>query len=117
MPLYQAIQPLIEAHPWTKNGDHPMDRTVNNINEGAVVGRHPSSWDPTGDTVCKTCDRPMREHGILKIAAKDSPSVVCPGDYIETIRDPKQRIMGYRLHHKKSFESKFEKVITQKVKK
>ncbi|QBX32148.1 hypothetical protein [Pseudomonas phage PA1C] len=40
MPYYQAILPLVEAHQWFKNGDHPMDRTVNGINEGAIVGRH-----------------------------------------------------------------------------
>ncbi|QEM41730.1 hypothetical protein [Pseudomonas phage vB_PaeM_PS119XW] len=117
MPYYQAILPLVEAHQWFKNGDHPMDRTVNGINEGAVVGRHISYGSVQGGMDCPVCNCKMALHGILKVRIDDSPSVVCPGDYIEFIRDDKKRILSYRLHHKKEFESIFEKVIANGAKK
>ena len=116
MPFYKAIKPALEAHQWFENGDHPMDLTINRINEGAVVKRHPTYKTVQGGMLCKTCNKPMGVHGKMLTIGNES-AIICPGDYIEFIRNDKGRILGYEHHEKKLFEETFEKIIVTGVKK
>lgn len=103
---------LLECHQWFKNGDHPMDGVINNINEGAVVARHISFKNFTGDQRCPHCEQPMGQHGTM--TQKETVDVICPGDYIETKRDAKKRIIGYARHAKKAFDKTYVKFVVKK---
>lgn len=106
MALYSAIIPHVEAIQWFKNGDHPDDHVINNINSGRVVGRHPTAAanNFTGAMLCPTCDKPIKDHGVL-LKTVINNHTVCPGDYIEYIRDPKGRTITYKLWKQREFES------------
>lgn len=99
MALYSALQPQVEANQWFMNGDHPDDHTINRINTGRVVGRHPYYKTPRGESKCNFCDVPLKDHGILGDAI-----TVCPGDYIVTNRNEKGRKLSYTLLKKELFE-------------
>ncbi|ARV77099.1 hypothetical protein PHABIO_471 [Pseudomonas phage Phabio] len=105
MALYSARIPNVEAIQWFKNGDHPDDHVINNINSGRVVGRHSTHLHFTGGQVCNTCDNPIGMHGLLNKAAESNRIVVCPGDYIEYVRDRRGRTIHYKLWHRKEFEA------------
>ena len=110
MALYSALTPLVEAHQWSRNGDHPEDRTINRINTGRVVKRHPF-YKPHVDqhTVCEICNSALGLHGELNpdiyIADLGSGTLVCPGDYIITHRDSKNgRVSGYTVYKQQLFD-------------
>lgn len=107
MALYSALQPVIEANQWHKNGDHPDDHVINNINSGRVIKRHPTynNGNATSLMECNRCGKAIGLHGILdKVMGDLKSQTVCPGDYIETVRDLKGRTVGYTLWKQKSFE-------------
>lgn len=105
MALYTAIHPTLEAIQWHKNGDHPDDHVINNINSGRVVGRHPTSLAKnfTSCMACATCQKPIGSHGILMCTGE----IVCPGDYIEYNRGPKGRTLSYTLWKREHFETTY----------
>jgi len=109
MALYSALVPVVEAVQWHKNGDHPDDHVINNINSGRIVGRHPTyaANNFTGAMVCPTCDKPVKEHGIINKPTAPNNILVCPGDYIEYVRDLKGRALSYNLRKRKEFESNY----------
>lgn len=108
MALYSALVPVVEAIQWFKNGDHPDDHVINNINSGRVVGRHSTyaANNFTGAMVCPICDKPIKDHGILFKSISDD-NTVCPGDYIEYIRDLKGRTINYKLWERAEFEAHY----------
>lgn len=100
MALYSALQPVVELNQWYRNGDHPDDHTINRINTGRVVGRHFSIAEPSlSKTICTDCDCPLGKHGFLNrslsILHPSTCYIVCPGDYIQTHRTDKGKIIGY----------------------
>lgn len=113
MALYSALLPIREANQWYRNGDHPEDRTINRINTGRIVQRHPAKSDPedTG-TICRHCSKPMGEHGLInpqvynRLLGNDDE--VCPGDYIITHRREDGRITGYTVYKRELFEYFYE---------
>lgn len=115
MPYYMPKPELLllECHQWFKNGDCPMDGVINNINEGAIVGRHVSFGNFTGGQLCPTCQKKMADHGVLNKTTQ-TLSVVCPGDYIEIKRDLKKRIIGHVVHAKLAFENTYIKFVVKK---
>lgn len=111
MALYSALHPTVEANQWFRNGDHPDDHTINRINTGRIVGRYvPSVPHEDLQSVCKLCEKPMHVHGSLaaririwdNVTAASIP--VCPGDYIQTHRNDKGRVIGYSLLKRELFE-------------
>lgn len=108
MALYSALLPEVDAVQWFKNGDHPDDHVINNINAGRVVGRHPTYKDNnfTSAMECSTCGKAIGKHGILNLPMLSEDSrVVCPGDYIEVIKGNKNRTLGYKIWKQKNFET------------
>lgn len=103
MPLYSAIQPIVKATQWFKNGDHPDDHVINNINSGRVVGRLTNLRSP--EILCKGCGNKALAHGkLMLLALGQVATTVCPGDYIETVANPKGKTLGYKLWKQKQFE-------------
>lgn len=101
--FYPYVNELV-VNQWFKNGDHPDDRTINKLNEGRVVGKIKSQKTLSNDKPCPLCRYLPKDHGLLKKAI-DKNILVCPGDYIETIKEAKGN--KYRLHKKKNFEKYF----------
>lgn len=113
MALYSALLPVVELHQWKRNGDHPEDRTIHRINEGRVVQRHFSVADPKiAEDICESCECKLKDHGFLntKYAIKHPTTcyIVCPGDYVMTHRDEKQRIIGYTTMPRAHVETFYE---------
>jgi hypothetical protein len=89
MPESQLIIPIVKAHQWFKNGDHPDDESTiiespgDTIlfSEGKVVRRfrHPYT---NGKEDCLDCGRKYNEHGWIDELLKKA---VCPGDWIITL--------------------------------
>lgn len=105
MALYSSLYPVLEANQWFKNGDHPDDHVINNINSGRVVSRLVHT---TPEIKCKVCGNEAFKHGkVLKLAMNEKVSTVCPGDYIQTFRDLKGRTLGYKVWKQKLFEQFF----------
>lgn len=109
MALYSALTPVIEAHQWSRNGDHPEDRTINRINTGRIVQRHPF-YRPHVDhnAECDLCRKPLGDHGVMNpviyLELLGEGNVVCPGDYIITHRDSKNgRVRGYTVYKQELF--------------
>lgn len=108
MALYSALSPVLEAHQWFRNGDHPEDRTINRINTGRIVQRH-ELYRPHVDhnELCPTCSKPMGEHGKLNpqihLWSENEDTEVCPGDYIVTHRDKNGRVRGYTVYRQALF--------------
>lgn len=102
MALYSALIPEIEAIQWFKNGDHPDDHVIRNINTGRVVRRY------NGDEgLCPTCNRLMSLHGVIVKPTLPTENIVCPGDYIQPIRNTKGFTLNYKLWKQLQFESQF----------
>ena len=88
MPFFRKKPVVVEAHRWRKNGDHPQDAVVLVESgeppyvetEGKVVRRFRP--DVNGDSCCRHCSLPMREHGWIDTL--EDGHVVCPGDWIIT---------------------------------
>lgn len=91
---------VIEATPWFKNGDHPLDYSKDhegledgelriftgeerrkNQWEGDIV-RYYRSPDVKGTTRCRHCDKQMHWHGWIETL--EGGHIVCPGDWIIT---------------------------------
>lgn len=82
---------MIEAHQWTKNGDHPDDDCFRPFEdtgvipseprEGAIVRyfRHPRI---PGTDICTSCWRTFHDHGFIDTL--EGGYTVCPGDWIIT---------------------------------
>jgi hypothetical protein len=72
---YRKIPVEIDAHPWNKNGDHPLDGDPDT--EGNLVRyfRHPSR-----SGLCKICNRNYQDHGWIDTL--EGGHIVCPGDMI-----------------------------------
>lgn len=109
MALYSALVPLLEAHQWSRNGDHPEDRSINRINTGRIINRHPF-YKPHSDhnTSCELCGNPLGLHGVINenvyLSLIGDSSQVCPGDYIITHRDSKNgRVRGYTVYRQELF--------------
>ena len=89
---------------WNKNGDHPNDdvwrrfEDTGNLpeipREGKIVRyyRHPSV---SGHSICASCKHTMHYHGVLD--AGDHFEKVCPGDYIFSTIDSKQKYRYWRI--------------------
>lgn len=110
MALYSALQPTIEANQWFRNGDHPDDHTINRINTGRVVGRAvPTNRELELMLNCTLCDKPISKHGQLNsmksLSILDVQLRVCPGDYIQTHRNEKGKVIGYTLLKQQLFEN------------
>lgn len=116
MAFYKPIIEQLEAYRWNKNGDMPGDGVINNINEGAIVKRHITHGHTSGHQLCKICDKPMKDHGIIRNPVDSAKSHVCPGDYVEFIRDAKNRITGYKAHNRKIFELTYVKFTPEGIK-
>lgn len=99
---YPFVKELI-VNQWFKNGDHPDDRTVNRLNDGKVVGRI-LEINKNINKICPLCKHRGKDHGRLNNSI-DGERLVCPGDYIETIKESTK--VFYRLHKKKIFERYF----------
>ena len=88
MPKFRK-KPLVEAHQWFKNGDHPEDACQihalgdggTRLSEGHVV-RYFRRPGRSGDVVCEYCGKPMHEHGWIDTFG--SGHIVCPADWIIT---------------------------------
>lgn len=105
MALYSALHPVLEAIQWFKNGDHPDDHVINNINSGRVVGR---LVHRTPEMQCKGCGNPASAHGkLLRPTPGETITTVCPGDYVQTFRDLKGRTLGHKVWKQKLFEQFF----------
>lgn len=109
MALYSALLPVMEANQWYRNGDHPEDRTINRINTGRIIQRHPT-FKPHSDSllVCEICSKHMGEHGKVNPAVYNgylgTTDEVCPGDYIITHRNKDGRVNGYTVYKRQLFE-------------
>lgn len=109
MALYSALLPLVECNQWFKNGDHPEDRTINRINTGRIVQRHPT-FKPHSDSllICPICKHHMGEHGMINNVVHYHPTdtnrEVCPGDYIQTHRRENGRVLGYSVYKQQLFD-------------
>lgn len=84
MPRFRKKPVVIEAHQWTKNGDHPDDYKPGYYTphlEGMVVGYYRG---PRGDMsqFCEHCGAIMRAHGWIDTL--EGGHIVCPGDWIIT---------------------------------
>lgn len=117
MAIYIPKPEAIEVYQWHKNGDMLGDGVINNINSGAIVGRHGTYGHFTGGQLCPRCDQPIGKHGVLKTpilrrpvkpSADGKPNpiteavdelvrVVCPGNWVRVFRDEKKRITGYSV--------------------
>lgn len=109
MALYSALVPLLEAHQWFKNGDHPEDRTIHGLNSGRIVQRPKLKHQVEIDLLCNICKKPMGIHGFINeqvyYRLKGENQTVCPGDYIVTHRhDTTGRILGYTSYNRNKFE-------------
>jgi len=82
----------IEATQWFKNGDHPLDskekidfgKFRGNLVEGTIVQPYRNA-DLDGEVKCGRCINQMQEHGV--IINKYWSCVVCPSDYVITLKD------------------------------
>jgi hypothetical protein len=76
---------VIEATQWFRNGDHPDDDVLPNLDsslhEGKIVRyyRHP---DDFGERTCEKCGVIMHYHGWIDTL--EGGHIVCPGDWIIT---------------------------------
>lgn len=110
MALYSALTPVLEAHQWHRNGDHPEDRTINRINTGRVIQRHPTYRKGADHRVpCYMCGNPMGLHGVINpivyIPEEDTTNSVCPGDYIITHRSEQNGLTrGYTVYKQQLFD-------------
>lgn len=96
-----AITETLSVVEWYRNGDHPDDRTVNRLNSGKVV--KPITIDNLEhvDKICPLCNCRADKHGILQNAI-DNEIYVCPGDYIESIKERGRTY--YRVHKRGIFD-------------
>lgn len=102
MPFYVPDLHILEAVQWFKNGDIPGDGVINNINQGAVVGRYCAN----GEATCSGCGALLKAHGLLK----STNEMVCPGDYIIIHRNNKNWVMSYTHANKDAFEKVYTKI-------
>ena len=103
MPIYVPKIEPIEVHQWFRLGDHPNDLTVNGLNQPKIVRPYISDRA----YVCNICKRASVEHG--RLATESAVKVVCPGDWIITLRDPKTRLpLGYELITDKELKTNYE---------
>lgn len=112
MAIYIPKPEPIEVYQWFKNGDMPGDGVINNINSGAIVGRHVSHGNFTGYQVCTKCDKPMGAHGVITKRMGELEFVVCPGDWVVVHRDPHKKVYGYSTIRDKILKAKFIDVAT-----
>lgn len=118
--------PVLDAHQWWRNGDHPDDnskrierwggrwissRRAAELTMGEVVGFYavPITNNPPR---CGTCDKLVSSHGRLKRSKQDPPQsdrpIVCPGDWI--ITHPPENPGGhktYSLCRRADFQSRY----------
>ncbi len=98
--MYPIIKEML-VHEWYRNGDHPEDRTVNRLNDGRVVKRVSIEDLENQIKICPLCKQTADKHGILQNAV-DGELYVCPGDYIETIKEGSRT--HYRVHKRIIFD-------------
>lgn len=79
MGTYRKRPVDVEAHQWTKNGDHPEDGPCER--EGRIVRRFRRP-DISGEKQCDICGRTMHDHGWIDTL--EGGHRVCPGDWIIT---------------------------------
>lgn len=109
---YYSLNSELEVVQWLKNGDHPEDRTINGLNEGKIVGRV-RVRQMLSTRACPLCGHAPFKHGLLKNPV-DEQILVCPGDYIETIKEGSS--IKYKLHKKEVFERYFTKDTKEVIK-
>lgn len=112
MAIYIPKPEPIEVHQWFKNGDMPGDGVINDINGGAIVGRHITYDSFTGAQICPKCSLRMRVHGTIQKRLGDLAFIVCPGDWVVTHRDKHKRVLGYSTISDKILKAKFIDVAT-----
>lgn len=112
MAIYIPKPTPIEVYRWTKNGSMPGDGVINNINSGAIVGRHVSYGSFSGDQLCRLCDKPMGTHGVIVKRMPNLDYVVCPGDWVCVHRDEFKKPLGYSTISDKLLKAKFIDVAT-----
>lgn len=87
----------VDAHQWRKNGDHPLDRSVNLLSsdgpflsEGEVVRRflHPNM---SGEHYCAKCGNRAKRHGWIDQGSDGL--TVCPGDWVVSM-GPKYLVLS-----------------------
>ena len=95
---YRRITPIVEAHQWFKNGDHPKDYDREKVGyengelrtwtgaevkangwEGQIV-RYYRRPDIDGQSVCPRCQQIMHDHGFIDEGK--TGYTVCPGDWV-----------------------------------
>lgn len=101
----RKITPIVEAHQWFKNGDHPKDYDQEKVGyengalhtwtgaevkalgwEGQIVRYFRRPGTP-GNLACPECGSIMDHHGWIDSVYSPAETVVCPGD-CETVVCP-----------------------------
>ena len=78
---------VIDATPWWKNGDHPLDNSCPispenpDLSEGELVRFYRPTAYPHGH-VCHHCKLKFHDHGWIDTL--EGGHIVCPGDWIIT---------------------------------
>lgn len=107
MAIYIPKPEPIEVYQWLKNGDMPGDGVINNINSGAIVGRHVSYNTTAGYMACPHCSKPMHAHGTLKKPMLPNDIVICPGDWVRVYRTVRNTIVGYSIVKAKDLHERY----------
>lgn len=127
MAIYIPKPEPIEVYQWKKNGDMPGDGVINNINSGAIVGRHPTYGHFTGGQECPHCSKPIGQHGVLKKpfvtkptktdaegnpcpilgAVHELENVICPGDWVRVYRTVRNTVVGYSIVKAKELHERY----------
>lgn len=88
---FRKLPVVVEAHPWHKNGDHPLDGVGMEAPDGlggvyirreGLVVRFFRRPDFPGTAACKHCGKPMHDHGWIDTL--EGGHIVCPGDWVIT---------------------------------
>ena len=76
---YRKLPVEIQAHPWFKNGDHPLDGDPKTAGDVVRYYRHPSV---NGTSVCAACEHTFHDHGWIDTL--EGGHTVCVGGWIIT---------------------------------
>jgi len=85
---YRVKLPIVEAHRWYQNGDHPddgappMDQRPQPWSKEGKVVRYFRNSDVGAGTLCFNCSERMHDHGWID--TREDGYVVCRGDWIIT---------------------------------
>ena len=95
--------PVVEAHQWFKNGDHPKDNSLRDGKEweGHVV-RYYRRPDISGKEICSLCMNAFHNHGWIDDNSNEgSGKNVCPGNWVVKYNEE------YRVHPNSLFREMY----------